>query len=66
MIAANDRINGEFYVDQVFEYLVYSDQEVRVIEVDRYLCWGTPEDYEAYEATLAYWTKFVSKENWLT
>lgn len=66
MIAANDRINGEFYVDQVFEYLVNSDQEVRVIEVDRYLCWGTPEDYEAYEATLAYWTKFVSKENWLT
>jgi hypothetical protein len=64
MIAANDRINGEFYVDQAFKYLVDAGCDVRIIEVDRYLCWGTPEDYEAYEATLAYWTEFISKEAW--
>lgn len=64
MIAANDRINGEFYVDQVFKHLVDAERDVRVIEVDRYLSWGTPEDYEAYEATLAYWTAFISKEAW--
>ena len=65
MIAANDRINGEFYVDQVFKYLLDAGRDVRAIEVDRYICWGTPEDYEAYQATLAYWTAFVSKEVWI-
>ncbi|MFT0893005.1 nucleotidyltransferase [Pseudochelatococcus sp. G4_1912] len=62
MIAANDRINNEFYVDQVFKYLIDEGRDVRVAEVARYHCWGTPEDYEAYENTLAYWTAFVANE----
>jgi dTDP-glucose pyrophosphorylase len=65
MIEANDQINGEFYVDQVFKYLVEARRDVRFIEVERYLCWGTPEDYEAYEATLAYWSAFVARESWV-
>ena len=64
MIAANDRINGEFYVDQVFGYFVKAGLKVRVLEVSRYLCWGTPAEYENYEQTLAYWTSFVEKEEW--
>lgn len=65
MIARNERINGEFYVDQLFKYLIEAGDNVRVVEVDRYLCWGTPEDYEAYEDTLAYWAKFILKEDWV-
>jgi dTDP-glucose pyrophosphorylase len=65
MIAANDRINGEFYVDQVFKYLLKAGRVVRAIEVDRYISWGTPDDYESYHATLAYWTEFISKEAWV-
>jgi dTDP-glucose pyrophosphorylase len=65
MIAANDQINGEFYVDQVFKYLLNLGCDVHVLEVDRYLCWGTPEEYESYEATLAYWMSFISKEEWV-
>ena len=65
MIASNERINGEFYVDQVFRHLIDSGKKVHVSEVDRYICWGTPEEYEAYEGTLTYWTNFVSKEEWL-
>ena len=64
MVDAGDRINGEFYVDQVFKYLIASGSKIDVTEVDRYLCWGTPEDYESYEATLAYWVKFTKKEGW--
>ena len=64
MIANNDRINGEFYVDQVFNYLIENEQNVGVIEVDRYLCWGTPKDYEAYQATIAYWSKYILNEDW--
>lgn len=65
MIAADDSINGEFYVDQIFRYMIRAGMKVRVIEVSRYICWGTPADYEAFEKTLAYWTGFVEKELWL-
>lgn len=64
MIAAGDRINNEFYVDQVFKYLVNAGRDVRVLEVSRYICWGTPQDYEAYEQTISYWTEFVTEEPW--
>jgi len=64
MIAAKDLINGEYYVDQVFKYMIDAGQDVQVTEVDHFLCWGTPEDYKAYEATLAYWTKLVAHEEW--
>lgn len=62
MIAADDRINGEFYVDQVFKYLIDAGSRVRVIEIDRYVCWGTPADYEAYEKTIRYWRDFLRGE----
>ncbi len=62
MIAANDRINNEFYVDQVFHYMVQAGLVVKVFEIGRYLCWGTPDDYEAYEKTIAYWRAFISEE----
>ena len=65
MVIANDRINDEFYVDQVIKYLLKSSQVVRTIEVDRYLPWGTPEDYENYQQTVSYWTDFISKEDWV-
>ena len=66
MIEAQDRINGEYYVDQVIKYLINSGKDTRIMEVDRYLCWGTPEDYEAYEATVTYWAKFVASEEWVS
>lgn len=65
MIDTDDRINGEFYVDQVFHYLLSAKCDVKVVEVERYFCWGTPEDYEIYEATIGYWSEFVAKEAWV-
>ncbi len=58
MIRANDRINNEFYVDQVIKYAIDMKLTVKVFEVDRYLCWGTPDDYENYNDTYKYWKKF--------
>jgi dTDP-glucose pyrophosphorylase len=62
MMRANDRINGEFYVDQIFKYLIESGLCVRVLEIERYVCWGTPSDYETYENTIRYWREFLSAE----
>jgi dTDP-glucose pyrophosphorylase len=46
-IALERRVNGEFYLDVVLDQAVADGLDVRVLEVERYACWGTPEDLEA-------------------
>ncbi|MGN0428167.1 MAG: hypothetical protein ACI4F0_10230, partial [Agathobacter sp.] len=46
MIAENDRINNEFYVDQVAKHVLDLGYKAKVFEIDRYIGWGTPADYE--------------------
>ncbi len=65
MIAADDRVNGEFYADQVIAYCVKNGLDTRVFEIERYIGWGTPEDYENYEKTLAYWRAFTDSPAFL-
>ncbi len=62
MIAQNDRINGEFYVDLVIKYCVELGLETKAFEIDRYIGWGTPKDYENYQKTFKYWEGFVDVE----
>lgn len=65
MIAADDRVNGEFYVDSVMQYCIDEGLDVRVFEIDRYIGWGTPADYENYEKTIEYWEGFVKSSAFL-
>ena len=65
MIEADDRINGEFYVDEVIRHLLDMGLNARVFEIDRYIGWGTPKDYEHYEATLKYWQEYVASDKFL-
>lgn len=50
-LAANRRLdfrtNGEFYVDNVLNRCIESGLNVRIFPIDKYICWGLPEDYEA-------------------
>jgi len=62
MIVQNDRINDEFYADQVMKYCLQKGLKVKVFEVDKYLCWGTPAEYENYEKTINYWRGFYEAE----
>lgn len=62
MIKENDRINNEFYVDQVIKHTIDLGLKAKVFQIDKYLCWGTPKDYEAYEHTLKYWKEFQLKD----
>ena len=62
MIKANDRINNEFYVDQIVKYVLELGARAMVFEIDRYISWGTPEDYEKYQKTFEYWKGFYEKE----
>jgi len=65
MIAENDRINNEFYVDEVIKHTLELGYDTRVFEIDRYIGWGTPEDYEEYMAAFAYWESLVRDSSFL-
>jgi len=57
MIKANSRINNEFYIDQAMNFVIESGYKVQVFEVDKYVSWGTPDDFKTYK----YWQRFFYK-----
>ena len=59
MIDEDDRINGEFYVDEAVRHATELGLNAGVFEIDRYIGWGTPKDYEEYMAAFNYWREFV-------
>jgi len=54
MIDENLRINNEFYVDVVMDVAVRRGLKVKVFEVDKYVCWGTPNDLSVYDYWITY------------
>ncbi len=62
MVRVNDRVNGEFYVDTVMKYIIAKGYDARVFDIDRYLGWGTPDDYELYQRTVGYWKDFMEDD----
>ena len=57
MIAANRSVNNEFYVDTMMNELIEAKLKVKVFEVDKYICWGTPDDVRTYN----YWENYFNK-----
>ncbi len=53
-------VNNEYYVDSLMGILVGQGYRIKVLEVDHYICWGTPEDYETFN----YWQSFFQKCAW--
>lgn len=62
MIAENDRINNEFYVDQTVKHVLDLGYKAKIFDIDRYVGWGTPADYEGYQKTYTYFKKFLERE----
>jgi len=55
------RTNNEFYVDDIISYCIGKKLNVKVFEVENYICWGTPDDY----LTFCYWERFFNHVcNW--
>lgn len=51
-------------VDHVLQR--YAEEGARVSFLDvRYYCWGTAQDYEAYQQTYAYWGEYLDANAWL-
>lgn len=57
MIARDGRINGEFYVDTCINDAIALGLNVRLFEVDAYLCWGTPDELRTFQ----YWQSCFHK-----
>lgn len=60
LLENNVRVNGEYYVDSLMGELIELGYKVKVFEVEDYICWGTPDDYE----TFVYWQSFFHKVDW--
>lgn len=43
----NFRTNGEFYVDNILNRNIEAGLNVKAFEIDQYICWGLPKDYES-------------------
>lgn len=56
LIARNERVNGEFYADSVINPFVESGKKAVIFDIDRYVCWGTPNDYRTWN----YWRDYFS------
>lgn len=65
MIAENDRINGEYYVDQVVKHVLDLGYCAKIYDIKRYVGWGTPADYEGYQNTWKYFEGFMRTEHCL-
>ena len=63
MIQSKDTLDGKYYVDKVLQYYIEDKKKVSFFDV-KYICWGTPLDYENYENTISYWTNFYNNEEW--
>lgn len=57
LIASNVRVNGEVYVDSCINDALELGLRCKILEIDRYLCWGTPDDLRSFE----YWQSCFSK-----
>jgi NDP-sugar pyrophosphorylase family protein len=55
LVRSNERVNNEFYLDAVPGRIMDRGGCVRVFEVDKYIGWGTPQDYEDYHR----WSRYI-------
>lgn len=57
LVEQSSRVNGEFYADSVPNILIEIGMSVTMLEVDHFVCFGTPDELKTYE----YWYDCFSK-----
>ena len=57
LISSNERINREFHLDACINNLLNHGRKAVVFDVNRYICWGTPNELRTWE----YWNDYFSK-----
>ena len=57
IIKDNTRIKNEFYVDTVIDYAPKLNYKTKIFEVNKYISWGNPSDYEEFN----FWYELFQK-----
>ena len=57
LVASNQRVNNEFYMDNVPNVLIAAGRRVKAFEVQKYIGWGTPDDWEDFRR----WQQYFSQ-----
>ena len=57
LIANNDKVNNEFYLDSCINQAISLGLNCYLFEVDNYFSWGTPDDFESFQ----YWQSCFHK-----
>jgi hypothetical protein len=56
LINRDGRTNGEFYIDESINDSIKLGYKVKVLEIDSYINWGTPEELQMFN----WWNKFYN------
>lgn len=57
LIERNEKTNGEYYIDESINDSIRLGYKVKLLEIDSYLNWGTPEELELFK----WWIDFFNK-----
>jgi NDP-sugar pyrophosphorylase family protein len=64
LFRAGRKVNGEYYADSVMQVLVEQGFDVRLFDIQRFLCWGTPDDLKTYEYWERHFNKVMGARGW--
>ena len=67
VIAANQNVNGEYYVSLAYKYLLNNNMRVAAYELQHFMQWGTPEDVSEYLGWSNAFRQLIknSNNNWI-
>lgn len=51
-------VGNEYYVSLLYNPLIQDGKRVILFEVDKFICWGTPEDLEEYK----FWSEYFGRD----
>lgn len=61
MISEGEKVSNEYHCSLILNYLVRDNKKVVLFEVDKFICWGTPNDLQEYQFWSEYFAKDVSR-----
>ncbi|MFA5138753.1 MAG: NTP transferase domain-containing protein [Elusimicrobiota bacterium] len=58
VLSGPERVASEFYCSLIYNPMVQDGKAIATFEVDRFICWGTPEDLEEY----GFWSQYFRED----
>ncbi|MFC1478495.1 NTP transferase domain-containing protein [Candidatus Margulisiibacteriota bacterium] len=58
LISKKETVSSEYYCSLLYNPMVRDGKRITLFEVDKFICWGTPEDLEEY----FFWSEYFSRD----